>query len=62
LESVYPDLIAQQVIDEIRPFINNADFYGAVKLFYERSIQIIGGEMPQGYTLQSHQNSTIIKA
>jgi len=53
LEWVYPDLMASQVIEDIRPLVNSGDFYGAVKLFYERSMQIIGWELPEGYTTQS---------
>lgn len=51
LEGVYPDLMASQVIEnDIRPLVNSGDFAGAIKVFYERSKQIIGGEIPAGYT------------
>lgn len=51
LEGVYPDLMASQVIEnDIRPLVNSGDFAGAVKAFYERSIQILSWEIPVGYT------------
>ncbi len=46
--------MASQVIEnDIRPLVNSGDFYGAVKVFYERSAQILSGEMPVGYTTSS---------
>ncbi len=54
LEGVYPDLMASQVIEnDIRPLVNAGDIAGAIKIFYERSQQIIGGEIPVGYTTSS---------
>lgn len=45
LEWVYPDLIASQIIEnDIRPLVNSDDFYDAVKIFYERSEQVIAWE------------------
>jgi len=43
--------MASQVIEnDIRPLVNSGDIAGAIKVFYERSKQIIGGEIPTGYT------------
>lgn len=51
LEGVYPDLMASQVIEnDIRPLVNSGDIAGAIKIFYERSKQIIGWEIPVGYS------------
>ena len=51
LEGVYPDLMASQVIEnDIRPLVNSGDIAGAIKVFYERSKQIIWWEIPAGYT------------
>lgn len=46
--------MASQVIEnDIRPLVNAGDIAGAIKIFYERSQQIIGGEIPVGYTTSS---------
>lgn len=51
LEGVYPDLMASQVIEnDIRPLVNSGDIAAAIRVFYERSKQIIWGEIPLGYT------------
>ena len=45
LEWVYPDLVASQIIEnDIRPLVNNGDFYGAIRVFYEKSKQVIAWE------------------
>lgn len=45
LESIYPDLVASQIIEnDIRPLVNKWDFYGAIKVFYEKSKEVIGWE------------------
>ncbi|MEI7563102.1 MAG: TPM domain-containing protein [bacterium] len=45
LEGVYPDAIANRIIEEnIRPLVNAGDFYGAIKAFYSKSAEVIGGE------------------
>lgn len=42
LEWQMPDLLASRIIEEdIRPLVNNWDFSGAVRAFYQRSIQAI---------------------
>lgn len=54
LEWVYPDLMASQVIEnDIRPLVNSGDIAGAIKIFYEKSKQIIGGEIPVTYSSTS---------
>ena len=51
LEGAYPDLMASQVIEnDIRPLVNSWDIAGAIKAFYEKSEQILSGELPAGYT------------
>jgi uncharacterized protein len=45
LEGIYPDAIANRIIEEnIRPLVNAGDFVGAVKVFYSKSAEIIAGE------------------
>lgn len=45
LEWVYPDLVASQILENnIRPLVNNGDFYGSINAFYEKSKQVIAGE------------------
>ncbi len=42
LEGAYPDAIANRIIEEhIRPLVNSGDFAGAVKVFYEKSAEVI---------------------
>ncbi len=58
LEGVYPDLMASQVIEnDIRPLVDNGDIAGAIKVFYEKSKQIIGGEIPVISTSASTEKS-----
>ena len=46
--------MASQIIEnDIRPLVNNGDIAGAVKIFYERSEQIIAGE----YTVATQSTS-----
>lgn len=48
---MYPDLLASQVIEnDIRPLVNSGDIAGAIKVFYQRSEEILSGEIPTGYT------------
>lgn len=35
LEWTIPDVEAKQIIEKIRPFVNNGDMYGAVELYYK---------------------------
>ncbi len=57
LEWVYPDLMASQLIEnDIRPLVNSGDIAGAIKVFYERSKQIIWWEIPEGYTSSSDES------
>lgn len=59
LEGVYPDLLASQVIEnDVRPLVNSGDIAGAIKIFYERSQQIIGGEIPVGYTTSTGEDNS----
>ena len=47
LEWVYPDLLASQVIEnDIRPLVDRGDVVWAIRVFYQRSMQIIGWEIP----------------
>lgn len=49
--------MASQVIEnDIRPLVNSGDIAGAIKVFYARSQQIIGGEIPVGYTSSSQDD------
>lgn len=45
LEWAFPDVAASEVIEKyVRPLVNNGDFYGAVKTFYEIVPKYIAGE------------------
>jgi uncharacterized membrane protein YgcG len=51
--------MASQVIEnDIRPLVNSGDFGGAVKAFYDKSIQILSGELPIGYTTSASSSSS----
>jgi uncharacterized membrane protein YgcG len=51
--------MASQVIEnDIRPLVNSGDFAGAVKVFYERSEQILSGEIPVGYSTTASSSTT----
>lgn len=41
LEWAIPDLEARKIVDAIRPYVNEGQYYEAVKLFYEMSISAI---------------------
>lgn len=61
LEGVYPDLMASQVIEnDVRPLVNSGDIAGAIKVFYDRSQQIIWWEIPVGYSTTSEDDSSYI--
>lgn len=62
LEWVYPDLIAWQLIEnDIRPLVNSGDIAGAIKVFYEKSQQIIWWEIPVDYsTTSDSENSDVL--
>jgi len=60
LEWIYPDLMASQVIEDVRPLVNSGDFYWAIKLFYERSQQILGWETPEWYTKPENNDAWYI--
>jgi len=35
MESIVPDAVAMRIVEEIRPYVNEGDFYTAIKTFYE---------------------------
>jgi len=49
--------MASQVIEnDIRPLVNSGNIAGAIKVFYQRSEEILSGEIPAGYQTQSVSN------
>ena len=55
---MYPDAIASRIIEQdIRPLVNSGDFAGAVKIFYEKSAQVIGGEYANDNSSQNISSS-----
>ena len=53
--------MASQVIEnDIRPLVNSGDIAGAITAFYQRSAEILSGEIPAGYatTSSSDDNSS----
>ena len=59
LEGVYPDALANRIIEEnIRPLVNSGDFYGATKAFYEKSAEVIGGEYANTQATSSTDTSS----
>lgn len=41
LEWAIPDLVSRQIVDAIRPYINEGKYYEAITLFYDMSMSII---------------------
>ena len=59
LEGIYPDITASQIIEQdIRPLVNSGDYYGAIKAFYARSADVIGGEYQSTSPDTSSSSST----
>ena len=51
--------MASQVIEnDIRPLVNSGDIAGAITAFYQRSEEILSGEIPAGYQTQSASNDS----
>jgi len=51
--------MASQVIEnDIRPLVNSGDIAGAIGVFYQRSAEILSGELPAGYETTSPSDDT----
>jgi uncharacterized protein len=44
MEGAMPDVRAREIVEEIRPYVNAGDIYGAINLWYQRAGEAIKGE------------------
>lgn len=59
LEWQIPDLLASRIIEEdIRPLVDKGDFAGAVRAFYQRSIQAIASDEAQTISSSASKNNS----